>query len=622
MNATINGVQGSGVQACSKHFIGNEQETQRSSTVSADGTTIEAISSNIDDRTLRELYLWPFADAVRAGTASIMCSYNRLNSTYTCQNPALLNGILKKELGFQGYVISDFFATHSGVDSINAGLDMDMPGPLDEATEVAGATQSFFGSNVTAAVMNGTVAESQLDEMIRRILTPYFLLGQDDGYPTVDPATTDALGVTVGFSSLSELGQVPLARDVRGGHAALIREVSAAGIVLLKNNATLPLRNPKTIGVFGNAAADLTDGLTMLPTLPPYGSNIGTLDIGGGSGSGRHTTITPPLEAIKARAKTTGARVEYITNNSLLSASEFESIYPNMDVCLVFLKTFSQEGYDRLSFEADWNSTSVVENVARLCDNTVVITQSAGTNTMPWASLTNVKAILAAHFGGEETGNSISDVLWGDVNPSGKLPYTVPVNSSDYDIPIVNITDVDNPDAWQSNFTEGLLIDYRHFDALNITPLYEFGYGLSYTTFGLVGNLTISRIAQNVTAAPDPASLVIPGGVAEIYNQILQVGIQVQNTGSLAGHAIPQLYVSLPQGSVPPGTPPKVLRGFEKVYLEPNQSTTVQFDILRRDVSYWDTVSQDWIIPNGPITFLGGFSSRDLRSQKQLVLRV
>lgn len=127
MSSTIQGMQDAGVQSCSKHFIGNEQETQRTNDVLVDGTNIEAVSANIDDRTLHELYLWPFADSVRAGTTSVMCSYNRMNETYSCENSALLNGILKKELGFQGYVMSDFFATHSGVKSMLAGLDMDMP---------------------------------------------------------------------------------------------------------------------------------------------------------------------------------------------------------------------------------------------------------------------------------------------------------------------------------------------------------------------------------------------------------------------------------------------------------------------------------------------------------------
>lgn len=623
MNATIRGIQSNGVQACAKHYIGNEQETQRSNSFSADGMmNIDAISSNIGDRTLHELYLWPFADAVKAGTASVMCSYNRLNETYSCENTRILNDTLKTELGFRGYVLSDWFATHSGAASINAGLDMNMPGPLDAETEAAGATWSYFGANITVAVGNGTVSEARLDDMIRRIMTQYFLLGQDSGYPSIDPSTTAVLAVSEGIP-LSYLGitSAPAARDVRGDHATLIRQIGAAGIVLLKNNnATLPLQNPKNIAVFGNGAADLTEGLTFDNPLPSMGFDVGTLDVGGGSGSGRHTSIVPPLAAIQAYAETIGARVQYMTSNQKLSAGNFRSIYPLPDVCLLFLKTFSQEGYDRLNFDLDWNSTLVVENVANYCENTIVITQSAGLNTMPWASLTNVKAILAAHLGGEQSGNSIVDVLWNKVNPSGKLPYTIPASASDYDIPIVNITDTDDPNGWQSNFTEGLLIDYRHFDSLNITPLYEFGYGLSYTTFDLVGDLQLLNVTNNLTASPDPASPILPGGIADLYSSVLTIKMAIQNTGSIAGSTVPQLYVSLPQDTTPPGTPSKVLRGFEKLYLEANQTSDIYLTILRRDVSYWDTVSQRWLIPQGPIAFLGGFSSRDLRKTVQVTL--
>ncbi|KAH8675245.1 beta2 tomatinase [Xylariales sp. PMI_506] len=621
MNATIIGIQSNGVQACAKHYIGNEQETQRSNSISADGTNIEAISSNIGDRTLHELYLWPFADAVKAGTASVMCSYNRLNETYSCENAGILNNTLKTELGFPGYVMSDWFATHSGAASINAGLDMNMPGPIDAETEAAGATWSYFGANITVAIANGTVSEARLNDMIRRIMTQYFLLGQDSGYPTFDPSTTAVLAIGEGLP-LSFLGinTAPAARDVRSDHATLIREIGAAGTVLLKNNETLPLQNVTNIAVFGNAAADLTEGFTFDNPLPPMGFDVGTLDVGGGSGGGRHTSLVTPLAAIQAYAGTIGARVQYITSNKKLSDGDFISIYPLPDVCLLFLKTFSQEGYDRLSFEADWNSTSVVESVANYCENTIVITQSAGLNTLPWASLTNVKAILATHLGGEQSGNSIVDVLWNKVNPSGKLPYTIPARESDYDIPIVNITDIDDPNGWQSNFTEGLLIDYRHFDSLNITPLYEFGYGLSYTTFDLVDDLQLSNVATNLTVAPNPTSPIIPGGIADLYSLVLTIKMSIQNTGSLAGSTVPQLYVSLPQDTTPPGTPIKVLRGFDKIYLEANETNAVYFDILRRDVSYWDTASQKWLIPQGQITFLAGFSSRDLPKTAQITL--
>lgn len=609
MDASIRGTQKAGVQTSSKHFIGNEQETQRSTTV-INGTKVDAISSNIDDRTLHELYLWPFADAVRAGTTSVMCSYNRLNQTYACENSQLLNDILKKELGFLGYVVSDWYATHSGAKSVNAGLDMTMPGNIDAT---GSPEDSYFGANLTAAVHNGSVSMARIDDMVCRIMTPYFLLSQNESYPTVDPSSAYVLAQQEGVS----FGEQQIyARDVRGDHAAFIRNLGAAGTVLLKNiNNTLPLKSPKNIGVFGNDAPDPTDGLTTVTDNDSVlgDSIIGTRDIGGGSGTGRHTTIISPLTAIKAKARELGSRVQYITNNVPLAAGDFRSIYPTPDVCLVFLKTFASEGWDRVDFLNDWDSAHVVKNVAGECPNTIVVTHSAGVNTMPWANNPNVTAILAAHYPGEETGNSIVDILWGDVNPGGKLPYTIPVDESDYDFPITNVTS--ETDNLQVNFTEGQLIDYRHFDSNNIVPLFEFGYGLSYTTFNLSSSVSVSTISGNPSPTPDHTRETVPGGNPDLWAPILQATSTVSNTGPISGATVVQLYLSMPQSSVPEGTPVKVLRGFEKVHLEPGAHRDVVFTLTRRDLSFWDTVGQTWEIPTGGMNLSAGFSSRDLKAE-------
>lgn len=622
MNSTICGVQRVGVQTSSKHYIGNEQEVQRSSTTAEDGTEIAAISSNIGDRTLHEMYLWPFADAVRANTSSVMCSYNRLNQTYACENSAMLDDILKKELGFQGYVVSDWGATHSTSPSMNSGLDLEMPGNIapDRPSLIY-----YFGANLTKAVENGSVPLDRLDDAVRRVALPYFALEQDSGdYPSIDPSSAPVLAIGQGID-LGSLGipEVP-ARDVRGNHSALIREIAAAGTVLLKNvNSTLPLKTPMNIGVFGNDASDPVDGLVWVQDPDPdrYGFETGTLDVGGGSGTVRHTSIVAPLEAIKARAKTTDSRVQYVMSNERLAANDLTSIYPTPDICLVFLKTWATEGRDRLAFDSDWNSTLVVNNVADRCNNTVVITHSAGVNTLPWAGHPNVKAILAAHYPGEQSGNSIVDVLWGDVNPSGKLPYTIPEKESDYDFPIVNLTDVPNPEAWQSDFDEGLLIDYRHFDAHNITPLYEFGFGLSYTSFELSSPLEIETLVSDPTDAPTPVSgPASPGGNPALYEPLLKVSTSVSNTGDIAGATVAQLYLAFPQDTSPSGTPPQVLRGFEKVYLEAGAASDVTFELTRRDLSYWDVEAKTWRIPSGDFEFRVGFSSRDVKETAELAV--
>jgi beta-glucosidase len=539
-----------------------------------------------------------------------------MNETYSCESSPLLNGILKKELGFQGYVMSDFFATHSGVNSANGGLDMNIPGDIDNAA--IGTGNSYFGSRLVEAVTNGSVSMSRMDDMVTKTIIPYFLLGQDKDFPTVDPSSADILKATFGIP----LGYEEPARDVRANHASLIRKLGAAGTVLLKNlNSTLPLQSPRNIGVFGNDAPGLTGGLTFLDSLPPFGFEFGILDIGGGSGSGRHTPIVSPLEAIKARAKLTGARVQYITDNTVLAANQFQSIYPTPDVCLVFLKTFSSEGKDRLSFELDWNSTLVVNNVAKHCPNTVVITHSAGVNTLPWSSNPNVTAILTAHYPGEETGDSIVDILRGDVNPSGKLPYTIPATEADYYVPIINITNATSPNAWQSNFTDGLFIDYRHFDAKNITPLCEFGYGLSYTNFSIASPLSVKTLISKPSELPDVSLPIVPGGNPDLWTELLSLSTAVSNIGRVEGAAVIQLYVSLSQDSVPLETPTKVLRGFQKINLKPGEKKDLEFSITRRDISFWDTTVQQWRLPKGKIIFRVGFSSRDFKQTAEVQLQ-
>ncbi|KAJ8116854.1 hypothetical protein OPT61_g1813 [Boeremia exigua] len=600
MRATVDGIQSVGVQACSKHFIGNEQETQRTNSFLPNGTEIFAISSNIDDRTLHELYLWPFADAVRAGTAGVMCSYNRLNQTYACENDSLLNGILRKELGFKGYVVSDWFATHSGAKSINAGLDINMPGLLDETDVRSPNPRSYWGlTNVTKMLDDGVVSESRIDEMVQRIMLPYYQLKQDQDFPSLDPSLLLSYGAQYG-----QRFQVPIlpSRDVRADHGQLIRKMGAQGIVLLKNtNNTLPLMSPKNIGLFGSDAAPAVDGLLFGHDANP----IGTLDIGGGSGTGRHTYLVSPFEAITAKAKETKARVQYIMNNKILAANDFTSIYPIPDVCLVFLNTFASEGRDRTSYEADWNSTLAVNNVARLCTNTVVVTHSAGINTMPWAHNPNVTAILAAHLPGQESGNSIVDVLWGAENPSGRLPYSISESQSDYDIPIVNLTEseVTSPGAWQADFTERQLIDYRHFDAFNVTPLYEFGFGMGYTSFAVEGALGCQSLTGNITATPAADAEVLPGGNVELWEPVLRLNATVKNTGAIVGATVAQLYMSFPATTVPEDTPKQVLRGFSKILLQPGENGVATFELLRRDVSFWDVESQNWVIPAGAFEF-------------------
>lgn len=618
MNETVSGIQAAGVQATSKHYIGNEQETQRVPETREDGTVIEAISANIDDRTLHELYIWPFANAVHAGTASVMCGYNRVNGSYSCANSNILSTILKDELAFPGYVMSDWDATHSTVGTANAGLDMEMPGNQT----VSGAY--YFGDSLVNAVEAGTVSADRLDDMATRVMAPYFRLGQDKDFPTPDPSSGAAfLTYTYGHESpLAALYPAGPARDVRTDHAQGIRELGAAGTVLLKNlNGTLPLSNETSFGLFGNDLPDPTLGSVYLVYGDDaIGNQMGTLDIGGGSGTVRHTSLTSPLEAIRNKVRSLGGRAQLLFDNDEIADGRFRSIYPVPEVCLVFLKAFATEGLDRADLDLQWNATMAVESTARLCPNTIVITHGPGVVLMPWADNENVTAILAAHYPGEETGNSIADVLWGVAEPSGRLPYSIPRNASDYGPPLVELpSNVTDPNAWQSDFVEGQMIDYRHYDADNsLEPLYEFGFGLSYTSFEMGQELNVIPCGLPFAATADQSKGIAPGGLVDLWTTVAVATVNITNSGARAGFAVPQLYVSLPQNTTPPGTPIKVLRGFEKLYLLVGETRTVNFNIMRRDISFWDTDKQAWIIPDGDIRFMTGFSAKDLHAVTEL----
>lgn len=538
------------------------------------------------------------------------------SSSYGCQNSKLLNGLLKEELGFQGYVMSDWYATHSGVASIESGLDLDMPGHFNPKN-IINETQSFasyFGGNITSGVNNGTIDEERLDDMITRIMTPYYALHQDEDFPTVDPSIARLNTFSLPSTWLREWNLTgPERRDVRDNHGELIRKIAAEATVLLKNEKdALPLKAPKTIAVFGNDAGPVTEG-----PLNQQKFEFGTLAVGGGSGAALFTYLVSPLEAIKTRAAQDGALVEGWMNNTQVIGRDpngwGSSPLPNdPEVCLVFLKGWATEAQDRETLDLDWNGNELVETVAAFCPNTVVVTHSAGINILPFADNENVTAILAAHYPGQESGNSIVDVLYGDVNPSGHLPYTIAYKASDYNGEIVTNVNTTGKDDWQSYFDEKLEIDYRYFDAQNIDVRYEFGFGLSYTSFDLPSGLTVSPTNKETEITSHPADRETqPGGNPELWEVLFTAETTVRNTGDVRGSAVPQLYISFPD-STPEGTPPQQLRGFEKLELAAGARAQATFELMRRDLSYWDVNAQQWLIPEGEFTLSVGFSSRDL----------
>ena len=553
--------------------------------------------------------MWPFANAIRAGASSVMCSYNRVNGSYACQNSKLLNGLLKEELGFQGYVMTDWNGLHSGVASIESGTDMDMPGGIPNAQPLPdnSGLECYFGGNITIAVNNGTLPTERLDDMITRIMTPYYFLRQDDKFPSFDPAMAELNRQWVPddyFWDWDMSGE--RSRDVREDHGELIREVAASSTILLKNENALPLKAPKSIAIFGNDAGDTTQGPMIRGDF-----EYGTLAIGGGSGNGRMTYLVTPLDAIRTRAKEDGSLVHHWLNNALVKDSDVRDLWgPNSpDVCIVFIKARATEQMDREHLKFDWDGEEMVYSVAEHCSNTVVVTHTGGVNILDFADHPNVTAIVIAHYPGQESGNSLTDVLYGKVNPSGRLPYTIPFNASDYITPVTTNISTTEVEDWQSWFEEGLEIDYRYFDAHNISVRYPFGFSLSYTEFEL-SNIEVEQVGKDITLAPEDLDT-LPGGNPALWETLYKVHTTVHNTGDVIGSAVPQLYVAYPD-SAPEGTPPLQLRGFDKLKLAPGERKMVSFHIQRRDLSYWDVVGQQWLIPEGQFTLRAGFSSRDL----------
>ncbi|RAH41830.1 beta-glucosidase [Aspergillus brunneoviolaceus CBS 621.78] len=626
---SIVGTQSTGMQSCVKHYIGYEQATGANPTPNTDGVTIQGYSSNIDDRTMHEIYSWPFASAVRAGVSSVMCAYSRVNGSYSCENNQTLNAILKEELGFRGYVMSDWGGTMSGAHAIENGLDIDMPGG---AVGFGGTSwdNSLFGGNLIQAVNNGTLSTSRVNDIVLRVMTPYFYLNQDRAdWPLIDPSSKELGDFSASMANYSWPVGGEAHRDVRGDHGTFIRKLAAESVTLLKNqNGALPITEiPRCIAVFGNDAADKSAGLASSPD----SELIGTFATGGGSGSGRLTYLVSPLEAIKTWAKgRSDSLVQYITDNELIpgllkpnSVGFGAAIYPIPEVCFVFLRYYVSEGPDHSDFDLNNNGSAVVNAVASVCNNTIVVTHSGNANLLDWADHPNVTAIMMAYMPGQESGNAILDVITGQVNPSGKLPFTVAYNASDYNTAIVNFTamDITDPNGRQVNFTEGQFFDYRHFDHAGITPRYEFGYGLSYTNFSIGGlSLKAASGKGNVSPHPDPSKPIQPGGNPELYEVLVTVKVKLTNTGSLAGATVPQLYLAFPQDTTPAGTPVKVLRGFEKIHLKAGGSQTVAFELTRKDVSFWNVVTQDWEIPAGTFEAKVGLSSRRISVTKPFEL--
>lgn len=624
----------------------------------------------------------PFADAVRAGVGSIMCSYQQVNNSYACQNSQLINYLLKGELGFQGFVTSDWAGQHSGVGSALAGLDMSMPGDL-----VFKSGTSHWGTNLTIAVLNGTVPQWRIDDMATRIVAAWYYVGRDKSQTSVNFGSWsyDTYGYE-NFIAKEGFGLINEHIDVRGEHGNLIRQIGAASTVLLKNTAgTLPLTgNENFVAVFGQDAGSNQHGPNGCPD---RGCDSGTLAMGWGSGTANFPYLITPETAIQNEVVNNLGRFESITDN--FDGTQINALASQAGLAIVFVNADSGEGFlsidgntgDRNNLTLWQGGDTLVQNVSSLCNNTIVVLHTVGPVLLGnYSDNPNITAILWAGLPGEQSGNSIADVLYGRVNPSAKLPFTMARSREDYGTDVLYLPNQDTG-APQVSFLEGNFIDYRALDHSNITPVYEFGYGLSYTTFEY-SNLKISKTSAGdynpttglTKAAPtlgaidhDAAKYLFPDNIKRSpfyiypYLNFTDLGASANDSdygtpgfvppGSQDGSPQPLLPASGPSGGNPqlydvlyqveatvtntgrisgtevpqlyislggPYDPKTVLRGFERLAIDAGSSVTFHVDITRRDLSNWDPVAQNWYMSDAKKRVFVGSSSRKLPLKGEL----
>jgi beta-glucosidase len=520
-SANIRGIQSAGVMAQAKHAAVYNQETYRN------GPEDNAI---VDTRTLQEIYLPAFQEAVTKGaTASVMCGYSTVNGTFSCQNPYILNTALYQQAGFGGFVTSDWGAVHSTVESANAGMTMEMPGGY------------FYADFLKQAVAAGQVTQATLDTMVRRVLTQMFAFGLFDKPHT---GTTLATVTTAAHQDVAERG-------------------AEEGTVLLKNNGILPLS---------------TSSLSSIAVLGVDGG-AGVQSVGGGSATATSSGTVWPLTGIQNRVAGTGVTVNYNDGTNIANAV---ALAKTSSVAIVFASNnYGNEGSDQTTIDLPGNQNDLITQVAAANPKTIVVLHTNSASTMPW--LANVAGVFEGFYGGQQVGTAIAKLLFGDTNPSGKLPVTFPKSLAD--VPASTTA------QWPGNgttvqYSEGLKVGYRWYDQQNITPLFPFGFGLSYTSYAF-SNLQVGALTN---------------GQAD-------VAATVTNTGTRAGTEVAQLYVADPAAS---GEPPHQLKNFQRVTLTPGQAQTIHFTVTARDLASWDTTANAWKTPAGTYQLLVGDSSRNL----------
>lgn len=550
VTAQIRGIQSQGVVSTVKHLVANTQETDRH--------YVDMVS---DVRSLREIDLLPFEMAVKeSGVGSVMCAYNKVDGVYACENAPLLNDILKSEWGFKGWVMSDWGATHSTVQAANAGLDQEF------------YEERYFASALKAAVQEGKVSQARIDDMVRRILRSLAAAGALDRTESVQPV------------------------DASAG-LAVAQRVAESGIVLLQNrDGLLPLRADrfKKIAVIGRRA------------------DVGVLAGGGSSGvesiGGVTVDDTPPGTAAEmvmfmstlwhhsspvkaiAAAASPSAKVEFASGEDVAAAARLAA---SSDVAIVFAWQTRTEGQDLRSLSLPAGQDELIRKTAAANPRTVVVLQTGGAVLTPWVP--QVGAIVQAWYPGNRGAEAIANILFGRINPSGRLPISFPRAEADLPRPHPAEPQADPmkpgvPPKRQPvvKLSEGLAVGYRWYESQGRSPAYEFGFGLSYTTFAY-SSLTVNRD--------------------------LSVEFDLANTGDRAGIEVAQLYLEFPASA---DEPSKRLAGWARVELAPGERRRVRIAADPYALRVWDTSANDWRQPVGRYRVHVGASSRILPLQREI----
>lgn len=541
-----------------KHYAMNDQESGRN-----------AVNVNIDKRSMRESDLLAFEIGLReSNAAAVMCAYNRVNGDYACENQYLLTDVLKKDWNFKGFVLSDWQGTHSTAKASAAGLDHEEPAEI------------FYADAMKKAVEAGQVPVSEIDDHVHRILRSMFAAGVID-----DPPVKSVV-------------------DVQGGFE-VAQKIEEQSIVLLRNeHSLLPLdaSNAGSIAVIGaHADVGMISGGGSAQVDPPGGNAIMPPGQGNTTWQAHIWFPTSPLKAIRASAP--HAKVQYDPGTDPASAA---ALAKKADVAIVFAHQWESEGMDLDNLSLPEHQDDLIARVAAANPHTIVVLETGSPVTMPWAD--HVSTILEAWYGGSRGAEALARVIFGEVNPSAKLPITFPRTEADLPHPSIvkpprASTTNDEPDAWkkiaaglpafQITYDEGLKVGYKWYDAEHKEVLFPFGYGLSYTTY----NYSDFKVSPGKT---------------------VRLSFKITNTGSRAGAEIAEVYAALPESA---GEPPKRLVGWSKVKLDAGESKEVAIEVDPEYLSIFNVDRDAWQLVPGDYTFLVGGSSQNLPLKESVNLK-